>query len=122
MASALVRAGFLLDEQTLLYGLGGWTLAQFEARNLTDNPFYQPIETFMASGPTGGFGIERKLDSNWRVRAKYRYTRFDTAHNSEQSTLVTNFNNTETYARQTKIDQSMQSGRIGIAYSFNPTR
>ena len=46
MSSALLRARLLLDSNTLLYGLGDWTLAQFEARNLTDNPFYQPNETF----------------------------------------------------------------------------
>lgn len=56
MASALLRAGVLLDENTLLYGVGGWTVARFEARNVTDNPFYQPNETFWASGPTGGVG------------------------------------------------------------------
>ena len=42
MATGLLRAGILVDDLTLLYGLGGWTVAQFEARNLTDDPFFQP--------------------------------------------------------------------------------
>lgn len=121
MASALVRAGVLLDENTLLYGLGGWTFAQFEARNVTDNPFYQPNETFWASGPTGGVGIERRLDTNWRIRAEYRYTRFDTARTQDQFNWVSGAA-TQTYARGTQYDQSMQSGRIGFAYAFNPVR
>lgn len=78
MTSALLRAGVLLDDQTLIYGVGGWTGAQFEARNVTDNPFYQPVESFWANGWTAGGGIERKLDSNWSVRAEYRYTDFGT--------------------------------------------
>ncbi|AWL93046.2 outer membrane beta-barrel protein [Bradyrhizobium ottawaense] len=121
MASALLRAGVLLDDDTLLYGLGGWTFAQFEARNVTDNPFYQPNETFRASGPTGGVGIERKLYSNWRVRAEYRYTKFDTAHTQDQFGFVSG-TSSQGYSRSTQFDQSMQSGRIGVAYSFNPLR
>lgn len=121
MASTLLRAGVLLDESTLLYGLGGWTFAKFEARNLTDNPFYQPNESFWASGPTGGIGIERRLDSNWRIRAEYRYTKFDTARTQDQF-IWTSGGSTQTYARATQYEQSMQSGRIGFAYAFNPFR
>lgn len=65
MASALLRAGVLVTDQTLIYGIGGWTLAQFEARNVTDNAFFQPEESFLASGWTAGAGIERKLGTNW---------------------------------------------------------
>src|SRR5258705_1701181 len=83
MTSALLRAGILLNEQTLVYGIGGWTLAQFEARNVTDNPFFQPVETFLANGWTAGAGIERKLDSNWSVRAEYRYTSFGSTRTND---------------------------------------
>ncbi|GMO20792.1 outer membrane beta-barrel protein [Bradyrhizobium sp. TM233] len=121
MASTLLRAGILLDENTLLYGLGGWTFARFEARNLTDNPFYQPNETFWASGPTGGVGIERRLDGNWRVRAEYRYTRFDAASTQDRFNWVSG-TATQTYARATQYDQSMQSARVGFAYAFSPLR
>lgn len=121
MTSALLRAGVLLDDDTLLYGLGGWTLAQFEARNVTDNPFYQPNETFWASGPSRGVGIERKLYSNWRVRAEYRYTKFDAAHTQDQFGFVPG-TSSQGYSRSTQFDQSMQSGRIGFAYAFNPLR
>jgi len=119
LTSALLRAGVLLDENTLLYGLGGWTFAQFEARNLTDNPFFQPIETFWANGPTGGVGLERRLDSNWRVRAEYRYTKFDGVTTQDRFSF-TSQTNTQSYARSTQYEQSMQSGRIGFAYAFNP--
>ncbi|WP_354270593.1 outer membrane protein [Bradyrhizobium japonicum] len=84
LASAPLRASVLLDDNTLLYGLGGWTFGRFEAHNVANNPFYQPNETFWANGPTGGVGIERKLYSNWRVGAEYRYTRFDGAGAQDQ--------------------------------------
>jgi opacity protein-like surface antigen len=111
----------LLDEDTLLYGLGGWTFAQFEARNVTDNPFYQPTETFWVGGPIGGVGVERKLSANWRVRAKYRYTKFDTAHTQDQFAFVSG-TSTEGYSSSSQFNQAVQSGRIGVVYSFNPLR
>jgi opacity protein-like surface antigen len=72
MTSVLLRAGVLVNEETLLCGIGGWTLAAFQSHNVTDNPFYQPTETFLANGWTAGAGIERKLDPNWSLRAEYR--------------------------------------------------
>ena len=99
--------------------------AQFEARNLTDNPFYEPVETFWANGWTAGAGIERQIDLNWSVRAEYRYTVLGTVRTSDH------FNNQivgpttgilQSSQRQTQFDQSMQSGRIGFAYAFNPLR
>jgi outer membrane immunogenic protein len=120
MASALIRAGILLNEKTLLYGIGGWSGGQFEARNVTDNAFYQPSETFWANGWTAGAGIERKLDSNWSVRAEYRYTSFGTVRVNDHYLFNSTFVSTQTSDRRTQYDLSMQSGRIGVAYSFNP--
>ncbi|CCD85120.1 exported protein of unknown function; Putative Outer membrane protein [Bradyrhizobium sp. ORS 285] len=119
MSSALVRAGVLLDESTLVYGLGGWTFAQFEARNITDNPLLQPKETFWVNGPTGGIGIERSIGSNWRVRAEYRYTKFEKARTEDQFAFISS-PSSQTYSRSTQFDHSMQSGRIGFAYALNP--
>lgn len=120
MASALLRAGFLADQKTLVYGIGGLTLAQFEARNLADNSFYQLEESYMAAGWTAGAGIERKLSANWSVRAEYRYTNFGT-HNSNGQFNYQSFGTfvgTQTYQRQAQFDQSMQVGRIGVAYAI----
>jgi opacity protein-like surface antigen len=124
MATALLRAGVLLNNETLVYGIGGWTLAQFESRNVTDNLFYQPVETFLANGWTAGAGIERKLASNWSVRAEYRYTNFGSARTDDRFNYqsVGTFVTTQITQRQTQYDQTMQTGRIGIAYAFNPLR
>ena len=124
MTSVLLRAGFLLDDNTLLYGIGGWTGSQFEARNVTDNPFYQPVETFWANGWTAGAGIERKLDSSWSVRAEYRYTDFGTSKTNDRFLFTSGppASGTQTSDRQTHYSQSMQAGRIGFAYAFNPLK
>jgi outer membrane immunogenic protein len=53
MASALLRAGFLVDDKTLIYGIGGLTLAQFQARNLADNSFNSTRLSWEAAGPLG---------------------------------------------------------------------
>jgi opacity protein-like surface antigen len=120
MASALLRAGVLLDDHTLLYGIGGWTLAQFESRNVTDNPFFQPTESFLSEGWTVGAGIERKLSANWSIRAEYRYTDFGNHRSQDQFNWRSSgtFNGTQTDQRLTQYDQSMQTGRIGFAYAF----
>ncbi|APG08149.1 hypothetical protein BKD09_07395 [Bradyrhizobium japonicum] len=119
LASGLLRAGVLLDDRTMLYGLGGWTFAQLENRNVTDNPFYQPTERLWANGPTGGVGIERKLDPNWRLRAEYRYTHLR-GHVEDQTSFVSTNAFAQLYARSAQFDQSMQTGRVGVAYSFRP--
>lgn len=124
MAAALLRAGVLLNEQTLIYAIGGWTGALFEARNVLDNPFYQPVESFWANGWTAGAGIERQLDRNWSVRAEYRYAEFSGVrtidHFNFQSSGPTG--GRQSSQSQTQFDQSMQLGRIGFAYAFNPLR
>jgi opacity protein-like surface antigen len=124
MTSALLRAGVLVDDRTLLYGIGGWTLAQFQARNLADNSFYQLDESFVASGWTAGGGIERKLDSNWSIRAEYRYTNFGSHSSGDQFDFQFGapINATQHYERQAQFDQSMQVGRIGIAYAIGVPR
>ena len=121
MTSALLRAGYLVDNQTLLYGIGGWTLARFEARNLADNSFFQLEESFLASGWTAGAGIERKLDSHWSVRGEYRYTNFGSHNLNGQFNFGSSFG-TQNYQRSAQFDQSMQVGRIGIAYAIGIPR
>jgi outer membrane immunogenic protein len=125
MASALLRGGVLLDDKILVYGIGGWTIGQFEARNLTDNSFDQLPERFVANGGTAGGGIERKVDGHWSIRAEYRYTDFGRRSTRDQFTFQTagvGFSGTQAYVRQGQFDQSMQVGRVGVAYALNPTR
>jgi outer membrane immunogenic protein len=56
------------------------------------------------------------------LRAEYRYTWFDGARTQDQYAFTSGSATTQTYARSTLYDQSMQSGRIGFAYAFTPLR
>jgi opacity protein-like surface antigen len=123
MGSVLLRAGALLDEKTLLHGIGRWTLASFEARNVTENLFYQPTETFWASGWTAGAGVERRLGSNWSIRAEYRFTSFGTVRRCDAfSWQLFPTQTIQAEQRQTQFTQSMQAGQIGFAYAFDPLK
>ena len=84
--------------------------------------YFQPVETFLASGWTVGAGIERKLNSSWSVRAEYLYTNFGTARTNDQFNYGSPAVGTQTDQRQTQFDQPMQIGRIGFAYAFDPFR
>jgi opacity protein-like surface antigen len=115
MTSILARGGWFTTPSTMIYGIGGWTLASFEYHNATDNLTYQPGETFLSNGITGGVGIEKKMDPNWSVRAEYRYTHFmSTTVDSRVSSV---FNGTPTiYSMQTTFENNMHALLFGIAY------
>ena len=86
--------------------------------------YFQPVETFLANGWTVGAGIERKLNSNWSIRAEYRYINFGTVRTDDRFTMQAGgtFPFTQTNQRQSQFDQSMQVGRIGFTYAFDPFR
>ena len=123
MVSFLGRAGLLLDDKALVYAIGGWTLADFQTRNLEDNSFYQTPQSFRASGWTAGGGFERKIDAHWSARAEYRYTDFRTANLPGFYNFTADFNGTpseQSFARQAQFRQTMHVGRVGVAYGFFP--
>ena len=123
IVSILGRAGLLLDDKTLVYAIGGWTLADFQTRNLEDNSFYQTPQSFHASGWTAGAGLERKIDARWSARAEYRYTDFGTASLPgfyNFTAEVSGTSSSQSFARQAQFHQTMQVGRIGVAYGFLP--
>lgn len=121
-ATALGRLGFLIDPETLIYGLGGWSLAEFQSQNLTDNTFYQPDGRFRSDGWVAGAGIERRVTGGWTIRAEYRYTNFGNRFNADS--FINQLNApplgsvTQTYARASNFDFALHSARIGFAYSF----
>lgn len=60
------RLGALVTPTTLLYGTGGYTQAEFEANNITDN----------ADGFFVGGGVETVLRDNWTLKLEYRFQDF----------------------------------------------
>lgn len=78
MASALGRIGLLGGPDTLVYALGGWTIAQVEEGQLDLNIKH-------ANGPTVGGGLETRIAPLWSAFGEYRYTRFAGIHPTQNS-------------------------------------
>ncbi len=120
MASALARAGFLVDPATLVYAIGGWTGASFEYHNLTSDPFFAPGESFWANGASVGGGLERKLNPNWSVRIEYRYTRFQDTNvsNDFSASFGGPSPGIKTDTTRAAFQNEMHAVRFGVAYLF----
>jgi opacity protein-like surface antigen len=89
--SALLRGGWLISPENLIYVIGGWTYGGFEATLSSDQVFSQTLraaESFGANGPTVGVGFETRIGPTWGVKAEYRYTKFQNATVSFPSSYV----------------------------------
>lgn len=69
------RVGVLPSSETLIYGLLGYTKAEWEGTLELDGD--SDSYTFDNNGVTVGFGIETFVMSNVTARVEYRYTSFD---------------------------------------------
>ena len=70
------RVGYLVNANTLVYGLAGYTGAHFD----TSLPFTLPSGlTYNGdySGWTAGAGIETNLGGSWFLKGEYRFTQLD---------------------------------------------
>ena len=89
------RAGFLVNPETLVYGLAAYTQADFRPS--------VPLFWLYPDGYTVGGGIETRLAGNWFLKGEYRYTHF-----SDETLSTKNFSVTD----QTDV----QSGRVVLSY------
>jgi outer membrane immunogenic protein len=121
MASALMRAGVLLDPATLLYAIGGWVDGKFDYQDLVNNTFFEPNEYFWANGVTAGGGLERRIGSNWALRAEYRYTQFRNVDVGNNFTFVDSQGARQTNVVRTSFENSMHVARIGFSYLIQPS-
>jgi outer membrane immunogenic protein len=120
MFTGLLRGGWLVDQETLAYGIGGWTVAEFDVQpdtfNLSsNNRFFINNTTYLANGPTIGVGVEHKLDKNWSIRAEYRYVHF-LGRSVTQTNTSMGTREASTDIAQTNNQSDLQSGQIGISY------
>jgi opacity protein-like surface antigen len=120
MVTGLLRGGWLVDQATLAYGIGGWTVAEFDVQPATydlsfNNRFFINNTSYLANGPTVGVGVEHKLGKNWSIRAEYRYTHF-LGRSVTQTNTSSGTNEASTDTAQTKYQSDLQSGQIGISY------
>lgn len=75
MASLRARAGFMIDEDILLYATAGYALAHAKSREDHGSGFKGSSETH--SGPVVGVGVEFPLGDQVTVRAEYQHGFFD---------------------------------------------
>ena len=72
LGMVFVRAGYAFNDQTMAYGLLGYSHGKLE---LSDG-FDSVSET--VKGPTVGIGAEHRFNENWSGYAEYAHTRFGT--------------------------------------------
>ena len=101
-ASVSARAGFLLAERAMLYGIGGWSyLSGYTVDIVTPGPSLSVEEDF--SGWHLGAGLEAAFGDAITARVEYRYTQYG----GENWTVP-----------GLDIEPSSHTGRLGIAYNF----
>jgi opacity protein-like surface antigen len=128
MFAAIAREGFLVLPETLLYGLAGWTYADFE----------DGTAHFYVNGPSYGGGVEQKLDTQWSLRLEYRYNNFRSVQVSRSttsiqppststaissccgvSTITTTITSSQTFSlTTTNYNLNTQVIRIAVIYAF----
>ena len=101
------RLGYLVNPNTLVYALGGYTEAKFDLPAGTHN------STF--SGYTVGAGIETNVTGNWFLKGEYRFTGLD-----EQTIFQYNHAIRPNLHVDVTDQPDIQTGRLVLSYKFNP--
>jgi outer membrane immunogenic protein len=102
------RAGYLVNANTLVYGLAGYTEAQFDLPKGAHNGTF--------TGWTAGAGIETNLGGSWFLKGEYRFTQLD-----RQTIYSGAIPVTERASLNYKVtDQpDIQTGRLVLSYKLN---
>ncbi|MDZ4843563.1 MAG: outer membrane beta-barrel protein [Hyphomicrobium aestuarii] len=106
------RLGYLTSPNTLVYGLIGYSRANFDDLTLTvSGPVAASATVGIPSfdGWSAGFGMETLLGHNLSLKGEYRYSEFD------RESLSTGL---ETLI-DTRLEPSMHTGRLSVNYKFN---
>ena len=74
-----VRAGYAFNDQTMAYGLLGYSHGKAEVEGTLFDVAFSESET--VKGPTLGIGAEHRFNENWSGYAEYAHTRFGTVGN-----------------------------------------
>jgi outer membrane immunogenic protein len=105
-ASLRARLGVLLTSRTLVYATGGVAFGHVKTKgNITLDPTLNGWQT----GWTVGAGVEYAIDTNWSVRAEYRYTDYGTDRTCAGFTSSTDCGS---------VDLTDHKVAIGVSYRF----
>jgi outer membrane immunogenic protein len=106
------RLGYLVNSNTLVYGLAGYTEAHFDNKyNLLTLNGSLPGDY---TGWTAGAGIETNLGGSWYLKGEYRFTALD------EKTLASGAI-TKTISYKFTDQPDVQSGRLVLSYKLNGT-
>jgi outer membrane immunogenic protein len=98
------RAGYLVNPETLVYGLAAYTQGNF------DLPLHLSGST--PDGYTVGGGIETRLGGNWFLKGEYRYTHFS----EETLGTIKVSQGWRNYDVKLTDQTDVQSGRLVLSY------
>ncbi|MGE0006574.1 MAG: outer membrane protein [Parvibaculaceae bacterium] len=102
IASASLRAGFLVTPETLFYAIGGYSYSEYEAEaDGIDDDFDEEYDGYHV-----GVGMETRLSDRLTARVEYRYTDFGGEDWDTDGLL--------------DIAPSVHTGTLGIAYNLFP--
>lgn len=76
MAALRLKTGYLVNDQTLIYGIAGVAKAKFDYDVALDSPAWNLDENFSRTGYVVGLGIERKLTERISITGEYEYANF----------------------------------------------
>ena len=111
LATVTGRAGYLADENTLLYGKGGIAYGHFDFKDRDpDTPYVGPAD-WTAAGLLIGAGVERQISQNISLSAEYNYIDF-----GKEDVTIT-YSNSATPVDNT-FDQSLHQVVVGMNYRF----
>ena len=119
--SASLRVGGLVNPNTLLYLVGGWSQAKMEMEGITfsGTNFGGPDVISLqdssedVSGWHAGLGLETKLTDNISLSVEYRYYAFDSI---SSSFLVSG--GCCVFGGEMEADPSVHTATLGINYKF----
>lgn len=126
MFTFLVRGGYLIRSNLLIYVLGGGAEGNFVVPDSSDLLGEQRNKWEL--GYTVGAGLEYRINDNWSLRGEYRFVNFDIDRDmSRESTEITDPdgpNNLTTLSStrtlDTDTDFNFNLGKMGVVYRFDP--
>jgi outer membrane immunogenic protein len=107
------RVGYLVNANTMVYGLAGYTEAHFD----TSTPAFIRLPSSVTNGDfsgwTAGAGIETNLGGSWFLKGEYRFTSLD------EKTLFSISDGENSFKITDQPD--IQTGRLVLSYKLNTT-
>jgi len=123
MFTFLVRAGYLIRPNLLIYILGGGAEGNFV---LPGGEIFGTQRNVWELGYTAGVGLEYRFNNNWSLQGEYRFIHFDINRNVLDPSLSVTLNGPEevrvdqsSFSQSFNTDFNFNMGKIGIVYRFD---